>query len=390
MPPSGQALIDEAIFLNDVSPAFSSPSGNRFDPYSNTIVATNIRRRRPLLGGTVPKMLDLIEGTRTNICRLSQNFASAPWVSAGVGVVSGVGGAPDGSLFATSATSLGVVGNRSLSQPITVGSFTPRTFSVYVKAGTASTLALGLFAGAVFRPVTGKVLSGPGAITGTNLMSVSGLSATEWTRVAISMAPTADTVLTPFLYPGGNGTHTNGVYLWGAQLEQATFASTVTFTGLGPTTRIRDNLVVNLSGLAGGGLSASDGTVLAVGVPEGRDTPAGPYSLSHSGNTNFIMEFVGDNVSGWYRSAVVQTTETETHRQMKSYGMTWDATNLRYYRNGVAAGTDVANAPSVVASTPIGHQPGGLREYYGYVGLLYWPRVLSPTELALVHAVLAL
>lgn len=62
------------------------------------------------------------------------------------------------------------------------------TFSIYLKAGTSDRASFGayLLSAAAFANGTAQIIEGPGSISGLNLIVVTGLSATQWTRVSIT------------------------------------------------------------------------------------------------------------------------------------------------------------------------------------------------------------
>src|SRR5690606_9990240 len=73
---------------------------------------------------------------------------------------------------------------------------------------------------------------------------ITGLSTTEWTRVAVSMdgAATATNTLSLLLYPGGTGTATGNLYAWGAQAEAGPFATSYVATTSATVARSADAL----------------------------------------------------------------------------------------------------------------------------------------------------
>jgi hypothetical protein len=190
----------------------------------------------------------LVEGARTNLALHSADFGNAYWVKAASSVTTDQAVAPDG---ATAGDRL-IEDNTNATHSIQTGTVTvvngsTYTFSVWVKANGRGFVRLSRAGGAVgssFNLATGAVLDASGS-TGRATIFPSG-----WVRCSIAFA-TVSTSVSMFVelqqtastsaqaYTGDN---TSGVFLWGAQLELGSFASTYVPTVASTVTRATDQV----------------------------------------------------------------------------------------------------------------------------------------------------
>lgn len=385
----GESLLRNATFLNDVSPTFTNASGNRFNPFDKTFASANVRRRRPLyIGGGAKVNLDLIEGSRTNLCLQSQTLDNASWTKSNSSVTANTTTAPDGTITADSIIEDSSLASTHYVRADVIAAAGNLTFSIYLKANTRSTVLIyndNAIAYARFSLSSGTVLSTSGSITAKIVDVDNG-----WFRCSISVTVGAsgqscyvflenDTTTT---YDGDGS---SGVYAWGAQIEEASFPSTYIPTTTTAVTRNSDDLSVDLSGLTGGGLSTTEGTVVGIGVPNDRDLPSGiSFDISHSGGGQFVIELSGGNAV-LYRNNNIAPSFTEYNNKIGDIGLTWDSSNIKGYINGSLQATGASAAYSPVTSTYIGDITGLTRPYFGYVGLFYWDYALSAAEIKAVH-----
>ena len=127
---------------------------------------------------------------------------------------------PSGSFGASQLIASAENGSSAInSSPVSViGGFT-YTLTFYVRAGNSSSILVGLYETAAFAPATGTILSGPGSISGTGAIAVTGLTS-AWTRVRIYITPTitASGKLISF-YPDNAQASGLFVLVWGAQFN---------------------------------------------------------------------------------------------------------------------------------------------------------------------------
>jgi hypothetical protein len=228
----------------------------------------------------------LIEEQRTNLLTYSAQFDNAAWPKISATVTANVATAPDGtSTMDAIANNAGAVA--AIYQQLTVAN-SVYTASLYLKAGTASSAAFILrdITSSTNLSITGVIMEGSGTLTatGSSSITVSGLSETEFTRVAVTLSSpaVAGNLLRFTIYPesiSSGGSTGKNVLIWGAQLEAGAFATSYIPTVASQVTRSADvatmtgtnfsswynqsegTFVVGLQAVNGRLLSANDGTL---------------------------------------------------------------------------------------------------------------------------------
>ena len=193
----------------------------------------------------------LIEPAATNLLLQSENFSDAAWDnSSGAATVNSTT-APDGSLTADTWTATGVNG----SIPPTVGlasGTSARTVSVYAKKNNTDFVKFGLSdfaanAGEVFFNLTnGNVGSsavvGDATINGSSVISVGN----GWYRLSVTVtfasSHTVYWTARQCQADGGNSAANDAIYLWGAQSETDSVATSYIPTVSATSTRAVDNV----------------------------------------------------------------------------------------------------------------------------------------------------
>lgn len=218
----------------------------------------------------------LIEGARTNLCLRSQDFATS-WTNGGTTDSTNTITAPDGTLTADTLIEDGSTGlQHNIRQAITITADATHTFSVFVKAKERTKGALRFIDNAsaaigcqVFFDLTAGTLNNGGALsTGTYTSSSITPYANGWYRVtltgAIGGGVTAARVQINIAITDGDidhdGDNASGIYVWGAQLEQAVFASSYIPTTTASQARAADSVFRNV----GTEVSAAIGTLFGV------------------------------------------------------------------------------------------------------------------------------
>lgn len=203
----------------------------------------------------------LSEGARTNLCLQSEVFNNASWIKTDITVTANSIAAPDGNTTADLLTE-GVVGTALLSQgsmTITAGATVTKT--LWAKRGnndwqlfTVGTSGASSGFRAWFNLNTGAI--GTTGVVGTGTFTSGAVKAypNGWYRLRITGIIDATTTNAFSFFHSASadnsGTRVNNAtyYLWGAQLEQATFASSYIPTTTAAVTRNADVLTYPSAG----------------------------------------------------------------------------------------------------------------------------------------------
>ena len=187
---------------------------------------------------------DVLLNWRTNLLTYTQEFDNAAWtpdtlLAFGSGSVANATTAPDGTTTADKIVLSAVSGQQriySSANPATVGTY---TYSVYAKPAGYNFVGITIFdgvsykGGVVFNVSTGEILSSPTPV-GTATIVAAG---NGWYRVSVSCT-TAGSMVNSFtgirafssapaaINGASTGNGTDGVFIWGAQLELGSTATT--------------------------------------------------------------------------------------------------------------------------------------------------------------------
>ena len=304
----------------------------------------------------------LVEDARTNLHLASEDFSNVTYWNAlsDVTITANVTTSPDGNTTADKITAStnnvfdhyihGTIGN--------AGATATHVGSVFFKnAGynygqlilsRAFTDVIGVNID-LTTGVTGSIYAIAGSTAGVTVGSE--LYANGWVRVWLAMSFTSGNSMD--LYTGvqnslsrtqfaGNGT--DGVYAWGAQVEQGNFLSSYIPTAGASATRAAD--AVTISGQAQTLINAATATIVGrIGNTQGAGFAA---NLVDSNGTNLIGFNSGNNGLASITSTL--TTANTANRSMSvddKLGLAWSGAGRSLCLNGGTVATDaVAQTPS--------------------------------------------
>jgi hypothetical protein len=334
----------------------------------------------------------LIEEAATNICLRSETFDNASWTKTRGTITANAVAAPDGATTADKFVEDSQNNAHVVNQNPAIVDATAYTFSLYAKAAERSIIWFqlgGSFTGAPvvwFNLGTGVVGTTGSGITASIQSCGNGWYRCRATATTNGGSGTASWSIGTCVADGGQtcqGDSVSGFYLWGAQLEAGSGATSYIATTSASVTRARDVWSRTL----GAEFNANEGTLYFEGTLD--VTPVGnsiPVSLGNSGTDR--MSIV--NSTGSFRA----TIQVASVVQASLVGPTLVASGqvvkgaLRYRTDDFAfAGTGAATATDTSGSLPT---VTDLIMYGGVIGtswnghvqrVSYYPRGLSNNEL---------
>ena len=339
----------------------------------------------------------LIEGARTNLCLQSQTFDNASWAKNLCTITADAVAAPDGTLTADKLIcASGASFLPNVNQAPTLADSTAYTASCFMKAGEFSWGAIIIRSkdsatetAAYFNLATGALGSVGSGVTSTitalangwffcTATKNSGAGATSPRfRVMVTTADNTDT-------PTGDGT--SGIYIWGAQLEAASFASSYIPTTTASVTRAADALSITGATLTGPltiygqwqKLGDDGATFSRVFEIEGSTSDY--IAVYHRHTTNIVRAFVrtasvdvADQLIG---TAAIGTTQTVCAR--------FETNNVAGSLNGAATGATDTSAALAAGFTVVrfGQSSVGTSVLFGYISrIAIWNSAFTDAQL---------
>ncbi len=244
----------------------------------------------------------LIEESRTNICLQSENFGTT-WTAislntTGTPAYLNVATAPDGATTADKLIATAANSTHQFRQDVTLVSGTSYTISVYFKAAETTLATISVFGVAngsgdwvsyfnisAASPAVGSF----NGFSSTSLVDVGNgwrrcsatFTATASGTLSVRLGGALSTNIPPNVYAGDG---TSGFFLWGAQLEAGSFATSYIPTTTGTLARGAD--VCNITGGNFNNFyNQSEGTLFLNAVPPFESQLAYPLMVNTTGNS---------------------------------------------------------------------------------------------------------
>ena len=276
------------------TPTFTRASSGTFVGSNGLIqsAATNVARfdHDPV---TLASRGLLIEESRTNLLQRSEGFGNAYWATTRASITQDATASPDGLTTADKliADTTAASNHRVDRATIALALNTVHTLSIYAKASEYTGLAIGVGLGAT----EGVRFSLVGAGTATpvaagNTGTIQQLS-NGWYRCTCTFTSDAVTATHRVaIFVGQNGTTTtytgdgtSGIFIWGAQLEAGSFATSYIPTVASSVVRSAD--VCSITGAAFSGIwNAVEGTAFASAIKN--SNTGNPRTLSITNGTS--------------------------------------------------------------------------------------------------------
>jgi hypothetical protein len=311
--------------------------------------------------GSEPYLLP--QGSATNLVLRSQEFDNASWGKAGTTVTPDAVTAPDNTITADKVTETAVTSNHNInSNTITVLNATVYTGSIYVKAAERSIFRLSRSGGVVGSSFD---LSNQTVVNATGATGKIEDVGDGWYRCSLTFTTVSTSAAMYFELQTVQsvssqsylGDGTSGIYIWQAQVELGSFASTPIPTTTTTETRLADNLSISNVGddiPQASGSIRFDATLTALSIARDLFTVSvdanNYYKLRISATNTLIFEVYSGGAQTGEVESVAQTTGT--YQIDATYDITGD---IELSIDSVSIGTDTPSAYPVgtLATTTI-------------------------------------
>ena len=331
----------------------------------------------------------LLEPSRTNLFLRSEEFDNASWIKNNSSISANSVVSPDGSTNADSLIENTANASHNIYQSVSITSGTTYTISFFVKANGRTRFRIGdnygrLPLNVFFDLSTVTVVSGTGSISDYG---------NGWYRCTVSSTATATAAELLYIILVNSGTTTtytgdgtSGLYLWGAQLEAGSYATSYIPTSGAAVTRAADFASQTPpSGIIG----QTEGTFFLDFSSLSDSISNEQVSLSDGTDANTIKFVLGSVVTGVQAEGRVSSVSqfsikktTSDYDSLKKIAVAYKANDFVFYYNGEQVGIDSSgNIPSISQikfSTGAGTSP-----LYGKInGVQLYNTRLSNSELA--------
>jgi hypothetical protein len=333
-----------------------------------------------------------LEPQRTNSFPYSEDFANSDWTKDRLSITGNSIISPDGTLNASKITENTENGTHRISDTIIVsGTDVAYTQSVFAKSGGNGRYlrmfrGSGTYNNAVFDLENGTVVAQGGSrIINTKIEAYPN----GWYRCISTYTTQFGNIATYYGLQNGNtdsyqGDGTSHIYLWGAQLEESSYSTSIIPTSGSTVTRLAD--VCNNAGSSD--LINSTEGVLYAEVSKNTTTIDGGIAISDGSTDNRILLYF--DTSGNIRAYVYASGEQArintsglNYTLMNKIAIKYSATSTKFFVNGNQVGsTDTSsNMPSGLSELAFDNGGGG-SDFYGNVKTVaVFKEALSDTEL---------
>lgn len=340
----------------------------------------------------------LIEESRTNGLKYSEQFDNAVWFMANVAVSANAATAPDGASSADKITETADANQHYWHQNYSYISGTTYTHSFYVKAGEKTTFSIHLST-----PAFGSGTNGRGIYNlSTETATITGTGATGgilsvgngWYRCWITQQATASSNAPLYLSFGTISSYTgdgvSGLYIWGAQLEAGAFPTSYIQTTSASVTRSPDRLLIS----TGSWFNAAEGTLVSLGTIRDSGSAVRRFMTLSDGSINNSIQLAHSylNLSTYLEvrdTVTVQaaaTTGSFASGALSRIGAAYKLNDFGISSNGSAVATDTSGTvPAALSELRVGSHAGGGSIINGHMQLArYYPLRVSNAQLQLL------
>jgi len=298
----------------------------------------------------------LFEPQSTNLVTYSSDFSNASWVKSGLSVTDNTIISPDGTLNAAKLVEENQSGGKNITG-ISFSASTTNTFSVYAKASEREWILVyfngGGNGGYYFDVKNGVIGTKVGSNTGTPLIEDVG---NGWYRCSITHLSSSSSNVQLYIAQDDNvfsyqGDGTSGLYTWGAQLEQQSFATSYIPTNGSTVTRLQDAAFgAGSSDL----INSTEGVLYAEIAALANDLTNKQISLNNGTTDDRIQLYYSassNQISVFYKSQSGASTFILNHTlsditQFNKVAFKWKQNDFALWSNGVEVATQTSGVTS--------------------------------------------
>jgi hypothetical protein len=307
----------------------------------------------------------LIEKVRTNIVLQSNTF-NTTWVNTNSTETSGQAGY-DGTNNAWLLDKSGASGQ--LNQSVSTSGL--NTFSVYAKAGTSNFLRLTPFDDSFFDLANGIAYASGATTISANIVSVGN----GWYRCTITATSGTETDIRVLFYASTS----DSVYLYGAQLEQASYATSYIPTLGASVTRVAD--VASKTGISSL-IGQTEGTLFLDANISNLSEARRGIVLYADANNYITLRITSTNLLQFlvFASGAIQASITIANPQGNvKMALAYKANDFAAYLNGTLVGTDTSGSVPATSEFYLGVDPSGVNQLAGGINqvLLFKTRLTN-------------
>ena len=368
-------------------------------------VASNVPRL-DYSNGSCPSIL--VEPQRTNLVLYSEDFTNVNWIKESSTITSNATVSPDGNTTADKVIASAIGGDKYIAQIITVSSGVVYTSTAYYKA-SQNNLAWMRLGGVSNNPYVIYNLTTQAIVSTSGLISSSITPmANGWFKVTATVTTTSN-LLAPCLFvlpatgytlggdniPEFTGNGTDGGFIWGAQLEAGSYATSYIPTTSASVTRNAD--VISKTGISSL-IGQTEGTMFldldfnSVSQVAGVDTLVTLNNGTNNNEISILVDTPAGNPksflglisnAGTYQCLIYDSSLVTATRY--KVALAYKNNDIALYINGSLIGTDTSATIPATSVINFNSRPDNswLNLQQEYVNLTaLWKTRLTNTQLA--------
>ena len=337
-----------------------------------------------------------LEPQRTNVITYSEAFDNSYWLKSLTSITANQLISPDGTQNADTLTKNADYGS-IYRTGLSATSGSNYTFSLFVKKGTTDFVSLRQASGSndvrkQFNLNTGEVTNGLGGNQIGFVSSEFKEYSNEWYRLSITCTSN-DTSITASIYSGkvGESTFNGDSYIWGAQLEEGSFSTSLINTQGSAVTRLAESCEQTVPD---GVIGQTEGTIYFETEINGLQGGDMRFQLSDGSTNNWIFISSGEATGiGVKARAYINNGNVNQFNAYSEYlsagkhkyALAYNQNDIAFYVDGVQVSLDTsATIPSCDEITLSGSTPTNVNasHFLSYKDIKLYKTRLSNSELA--------